>query len=186
MNVIPRVVAMLALGSLVSGVALAGKPSPQTSVDLCSTADVSGTGVNVSFCDGYLVGNLNRSGSNLAALQSVDGLGSLGTFLQQTPELSGASRFSFAASPLMPGEYFLGLHWGGGKGGGDTAFYRLSLDTSFEGSFDAPSVNPHLHKGGLSNAALYSVSLVPEPHTYSLILAGLVAVGFLARRRKAE
>jgi hypothetical protein len=46
--------------------------------------------------------------------------------------------------------------------------------------------NHDLNKGGLSNAALYSVSLVPEPHTYSLILAGLVAVGFLARRRKAE
>jgi len=185
MNVIPRAVAMLAIGSLVSGLALAGKPSPETTVGLCSTADVGGVGVNVSFCDGYFVGNHNSSGSNLAALQSIGGLGSLGTFLQQTPELSGASQFSFATLPLTPGEYFLWLHWGGGKGGGDTSFYRLSLDASFAGTFDAPSVNPHLHKGGLSNAALYSVSLVPEPQTSTLILAGLVAVGFMARRRKA-
>jgi hypothetical protein len=39
-------------------------------------------------------------------------------------------------------------------------------------------------QGGIYNGAL-TVSAVPEPETYAMMLAGLGALGFLARRRKS-
>jgi hypothetical protein len=37
---------------------------------------------------------------------------------------------------------------------------------------------------GLSHASIATVPAIPEPHTYVLMLAGVGAVGFMARRRR--
>jgi hypothetical protein len=52
--------------------------------------------------------------------------------------------------------------------------YTLTVDTSTAG----------LYKGNLSMTA--AIAPVPEPETYAMMLAGLGALGFVGRRRKAQ
>lgn len=58
-----------------------------------------------------------------------------------------------------------------------TAWYKIEVT-------GIPLDTMTFNHGRLSNAALYSVSPVSEPETFSLILAGLGVVGFMARRRR--
>ncbi|WP_257800384.1 PEP-CTERM sorting domain-containing protein [Aquincola sp. J276] len=71
------------------------------------------------------------------------------------------------------------MHFGNGQGGpgNGTAFYRFDAGTNLD-TFN-------LSYSAVSNAVLYSTALppVPEPETYALMLAGLAAVGWVARRR---
>jgi hypothetical protein len=47
------------------------------------------------------------------------------------------------------------------------------------------SLTPHADLTPVASTGFITVSVVPEPETYSLILAGLGAVGFMVRRRRS-
>ena len=75
---------------------------------------------------------------------------------------------SFLGSSVVPGGNSLVLSWGPTMGGN----YYIAVGGVTNGT-----------QGGIYNGAI-SVTAVPEPETYAMMLAGLGAIGFLSRRRK--
>ena len=51
-------------------------------------------------------------------------------------------------------------------------------------NFFAPSITSAEFKSGSNAFEIDNVSAVPEPETWALMLGGLSAMGFVARRRK--
>jgi hypothetical protein len=164
--------------------AQAGKPAPV--VPACSFGDLSG--VTVTACTGYFQDNLLQGGTGdtvsgtiaaqLALLGVVNAASAI--YIEKIGANGGLPSVNFAI-PLS-GDTVIGLHLGGGSDkfganipGGATAFYRFNAGTNLD-SFG-------LAMSSSSGVAVFQTSAVPEPETYALMLAGLVGVGFVARRR---
>jgi hypothetical protein len=151
----------------------------------CSVTDIT---INAIDCRGFY-GSQYLSGSPGDVAVQIEALGQLGftwdgvstITADNQSGLGGATTLNFV-TPLV-GLTYIGIHYGGGTGsptpqGGDTTVF-YSLDAG------AGITSLMLAYGASSDVKVYSTTpAVPEPETYALMLAGLGAMGFMARRRK--
>ncbi len=158
----------------------------------CSNADVSPTALG---CEGYRVGDpdsalgeafvdrvLENWGLNAfttaAGFEEIESTDSTGDGFDVV-----GSAISFGQ--MVYGNAVVGLQFGVGRQGQANAFALYHIDAGSAGLSGLTFDNPTM--GELRNVSLWAdatVPAVPEPQTYALMLAGLVAVG-AARRRKA-
>ena len=167
-------VACAAAAVLVSAPVFATSQAPPA----CGAGDLSG--VSFISCVGYFTGNeISGNAADMALANGyLAGLGlsgTGGTWIEKIDGLNGSTTINFA-TPLSGITYF-GIHKGrAGDGVQSTAFYKIDAGANLD--FFTYNLR------GSSNAALYAVTAVPEPESYAMLLAGLVGITGLVRRRR--
>ena len=153
------------------------------------TVDLIGSSFNGSLAD-LLPGNgvyIDLDGStNQAGLLTSPSLSLLGgVTYTATFDLAGSQRGSSETGTVTFGSASLGFNIASGVG---FAGYSLSFTPGVGGNYTLSFQNDGGDNVGalLDNVAVTEVAAaVPEPETYALMVAGLLAVGAASRRRKA-
>ena len=152
------------------------------------TVDLIGSGSNGTLAD-FLPGNgvyvdldgsTNQAGLLTSPLLSLLG----GVTYTATFDLAGSHRGSTETGTVTFGSASLGYNIASGVG---FAGYSLSFTPSVGGNYTLSFQNDGRDNVGalLDNVAVAEVAAaVPEPETYALLGAGLLAMGVVSRRRK--
>lgn len=182
--------------------ALAGFALPAQALTLqsptCSASTVTDQQAGYVSCLGSFVGNMDNQLSGSAGIYAAIASG----FNLTANSYFSSDNFSAAGNPFaqnegsrddglinfdsaQTGSFVLGLKQGNGF-----SLYLFNVANISGGiSSIAYDTNGVKNNGGigLSHAGYFglnSVSAVPEPESYALLLAGLAVVGFVANRRK--
>jgi len=175
------------LAALVAGLAIATTAAAE------NCADTTFTALSSTACRGSFVGNINGSapeitylnaqfGGSFSYIGASDGVNNGPFTSNPTVSMGGTLTFD---SPLL-GQFVLGI-----KAANNYSYYLFTAlsPTSFLtfSSTAGIAVNGRGIPQDLSPANLYVMTApVPEPETYALMVAGLGALGFVARRRRAK
>ena len=108
-----------------------------------------------------------------------------------TTSQNGPVRVSLGAAPFVALNFGSTLLVGGDNVAvpvfttGNGLYPLMSFLDMLRGSLTYVNVHTTANSGGAVRGQLIEVSVVPEPSTYAMLLAGIAALGFVARRRQS-
>ncbi|HKX42163.1 MAG TPA: PEP-CTERM sorting domain-containing protein [Burkholderiaceae bacterium] len=170
-----------------------------------STEDVTYNGADSDACvisgvnpqqgpNGNTSGFASSLGSGWSLLAKIDGSGNVSygslpgiTFSSSISGIPGTSgTWTLSADQAVTLDLVFAMH--GSNRSGAFLFDDLSIGSSGSGTWEINWPNNGGNIPNYSNLTLFVrdvvVTPVPEPETYALMLAGLGAIGFMARRRR--
>lgn len=181
--------ALLAGSAILAGLAVSTpaqatvQVGPVATVSPCTNFSFS---VTIVACAGGYSGNLLQSSmTDPTGLAAVVALGAPGTGIFLEPKLENLSSATgiINFSTVLTGMTVFGFHAGGaGDGGQGTFFFQFDAGSGV----DVITITDRLNSNatGLSNAALFQTSPVPEPGTWAMMLFGFGALGASLRVRR--